>query len=388
VVDENGEPIPSPPWVQRWGEEGSFAVVGPDGTPVPIPKYQPPLPPPTEGGEEEEGSPADLSEPGMTAPTEAAEDDFEAPAPGSEPGEGVTPVVVAEEVARPRVGASVPGEVATVTGLTTEAVGLTLTGEPVTEPAVGEDIAPVVAEAIPPAATAEGPAEIGIVDFAAKEGVASMRGPLPGPAGEGISVIPITIPMPPPPQGDEGPSRGMVGSGEGRVSVTPINIPKPLPPDPGSEAAEVGLGGPAGEGISVIPITIPMPPPPEAEPPTAGPGTDGGGAEVADLPGPMPGPGNAGRVATLPIPLPEPGEIAAPDMSEVATLPLPIPEPGDAGGFVLDEPVEVVGAVGEADVSPVFTPLEGEGYAASTDDASLPDPHLHPPPDDLGDAQP
>ncbi len=90
----------------------------------------------------------------------------------------------------------------------------------------------------------------------------------PGVPGETISAIPINLPAPPPPETGEvveAAEQPTVAPAE-TISAIPINLPSPPPPQAGEAVAS------PGEQISAIPITVPMPPPPEAVESIASPG--------------------------------------------------------------------------------------------------------------------
>jgi hypothetical protein len=261
VVDANGVPVPSPPLVQRWGPEGAFATTGPDGDPIPMPKYQPPVGPPSE--EEPPSEEGDAEESTGQAPT--AQTETEEPAEettsetetagteGSEPSGGRGAFAEGADAARNYSAVEMQeGPVRTDGDLNeTPERGVP---EPVEASVTGLEAAEL--SEVTRAPVAEGPAGIEVADQAA------------GAAGDQVSVIPINIPIPRPPEGDEveGSADHPAGAAGDQVSVIPINLPIPRPPEGDEvEGSADHPAGAAGDQVSVIPINLPIPRPPEGD---------------------------------------------------------------------------------------------------------------------------
>ncbi len=77
---------------------------------------------------------------------------------------------------------------------------------------------------------------------------------------ETIEAIPITVPMPPPPDAGQVVETASPTPAE-TIEAIPITVPMPPPPDAG-QVVETASPTPA-ETIEAIPITVPMPPAPE-----------------------------------------------------------------------------------------------------------------------------
>jgi hypothetical protein len=261
VVDGDGNPLPSPPFVLRDLDGHSFTAMAADGSKVPLPTYWPPAgEPPAEWPpselEGDEGSVgegvADDEEGTVPAEAEAAPSSEATAGPASlgEPtAEGIAEEDAgastgdrlgfseAEDVLRRFGGVEMEQGPVVADDDLNEEPRLSATAEvSVTGLAAGELSEMVWSVGRPPGEVAEAvrmATPVGEVDLST---VADMSPPAPG---ETVSVIPINLPMPPPepvePADVDAPS-GPAMSGE-TVSATPITLP--MPPPPAVEEVEV-----------------------------------------------------------------------------------------------------------------------------------------------------